>query len=665
MTHQRDNDADRDNSGNPREEYAEDNSPDSPDSPDQPPSQRRSERGRQTETIPIIVRQEENWGPDFWRDPPGTHLMRDTLKNRAMFYSLARQGFYPPMCRYERRKMQHLVRPPTRGLPYSKERLAALNEALRKLEDPNAVFDPDFEADLIAEYEGDLQAQREAVIRAEQSARRRARLEVRREAQQAELAARRARQEAHRQSSLGDAAPRSAYFDQSALDAMSRVAAGSSAEAEESADERPESSGRPRKRRKIAIDDEDSDERPHTWSGTGWDDHQKIAPDLQESGGFPDQDGDDVFLDASDEFDDSPVSAPVVSPRDFENLYEDDSSDEPIASSSRDVPRPSAPFNQTTHVGSDVSQSPRRSVPNYQPRPVFVKESAPDPDGPSDSSSGEESDDNNKPNRDKGKAPASSSDDISASESDPSYSPPSKAPATTLEQQKVASLDRSGLAEESVPNPDGPSSSRSGEENRTHDTENNGSVVPNSSIPQVHDADERSNAASQPEQPTPYLPGSDVADDPRGSEASLVRGTPTDQNTANNASIRLTRELESLTQQPTKPKPNTGNNTRRQGTGGKGLGKGGAKRHRKVIKDVIQGVTKPSLRRIARRGGVKRISTQIYEEGRTMLKIFLENLIKDAVAYTEHAKRKTVTSLDVVYAAKRRGRPIYGYGWSR
>src|ERR1700732_3356874 len=43
----------------------------------------------------------------------------------------------------------------------------------------------------------------------------------------------------------------------------------------------------------------------------------------------------------------------------------------------------------------------------------------------------------------------------------------------------------------------------------------------------------------------------------------------------------------------------------------------------------------------------------IYEETRGVLKTFLEGVIRDAVTYTEHAKRKTVTSLDVVYALKR------------
>ncbi|GBP90008.1 Histone H3.2 [Eumeta japonica] len=57
-------------------------------------------------------------------------------------------------------------------------------------------------------------------------------------------------------------------------------------------------------------------------------------------------------------------------------------------------------------------------------------------------------------------------------------------------------------------------------------------------------------------------------------------------------------------------------------------------------------------------GGVKRISGLIYEETRGVLKVFLENVIGDAVTYTEHAKRKTVTAMDVVYALKRQGAPL-------
>ena len=63
---------------------------------------------------------------------------------------------------------------------------------------------------------------------------------------------------------------------------------------------------------------------------------------------------------------------------------------------------------------------------------------------------------------------------------------------------------------------------------------------------------------------------------------------------------------------------------------------------------VIQGITKPAIRRLARRGGVKRISGLIYEETRGVLKVFLENVIRDSVTYTKHAVRKTAIALDVV-----------------
>ena len=96
---------------------------------------------------------------------------------------------------------------------------------------------------------------------------------------------------------------------------------------------------------------------------------------------------------------------------------------------------------------------------------------------------------------------------------------------------------------------------------------------------------------------------------------------------------------------------------------GKVSGKAGAKRlTTKSLKATIMGVTKPAIRRLARRGGVKRISALIFDETRTVLRSFLDNVVRDAVTYTEHARRKTVTAMDVVYALKRQGRSLYGFG---
>ena len=76
-------------------------------------------------------------------------------------------------------------------------------------------------------------------------------------------------------------------------------------------------------------------------------------------------------------------------------------------------------------------------------------------------------------------------------------------------------------------------------------------------------------------------------------------------------------------------------------------------KHRSKEKDVLTGITKPAIRRLARRGGVKRISSTIYPQTREVLKAFLDVVIRDSLIYTDHAQRKTVTSQDVVYALKR------------
>jgi len=87
----------------------------------------------------------------------------------------------------------------------------------------------------------------------------------------------------------------------------------------------------------------------------------------------------------------------------------------------------------------------------------------------------------------------------------------------------------------------------------------------------------------------------------------------------------------------------------------------GAKRMRKLVKDTIQGVTKGDIRRLARRGGVKRISGTIYEDVRRELKDRLNVILRNVVAITEHSQRKTVTVTDVIFALRRLGTPVYGF----
>ena len=87
------------------------------------------------------------------------------------------------------------------------------------------------------------------------------------------------------------------------------------------------------------------------------------------------------------------------------------------------------------------------------------------------------------------------------------------------------------------------------------------------------------------------------------------------------------------------------------------------KRSRKVLRDSIQGVTNPAIRRIARRGGVKRMSGLVYDATRVTIKNWLTDVIGGAVLYSDHAHRKTVTTMDVIYALKCNGLTMYGYGY--
>ncbi|KAJ6462763.1 histone H4 [Mycena vitilis] len=85
-------------------------------------------------------------------------------------------------------------------------------------------------------------------------------------------------------------------------------------------------------------------------------------------------------------------------------------------------------------------------------------------------------------------------------------------------------------------------------------------------------------------------------------------------------------------------------------------------RQRRQPRATIYGITRPALRRLARRGGVKRLARPTYDDMRGALRIFLRGVIHDAVLYTAHGYRNTVTPLDVLYALKRSGRTLYGFG---
>lgn len=81
------------------------------------------------------------------------------------------------------------------------------------------------------------------------------------------------------------------------------------------------------------------------------------------------------------------------------------------------------------------------------------------------------------------------------------------------------------------------------------------------------------------------------------------------------------------------------------------MGLSGAKVYRRpVYRDNIQGITKPVILRLAHRGGVKSLSGVMYEETRSILKVFLQDLIRLATLSKFYARRSTYQVKDLEFA---------------
>jgi histone H4 len=86
---------------------------------------------------------------------------------------------------------------------------------------------------------------------------------------------------------------------------------------------------------------------------------------------------------------------------------------------------------------------------------------------------------------------------------------------------------------------------------------------------------------------------------------------------------------------------------------------GDTRRHRRVLRNSLRGITQGDLRRLARRGGVKRITATMYWQARGFLMLFLEDVIRRACHYQDHARRRLLTKMDVIYALKSKGITLY------
>ncbi|KAJ7046051.1 histone H4 [Mycena alexandri] len=87
-------------------------------------------------------------------------------------------------------------------------------------------------------------------------------------------------------------------------------------------------------------------------------------------------------------------------------------------------------------------------------------------------------------------------------------------------------------------------------------------------------------------------------------------------------------------------------------------------RRRRILRSSVWGEgvgTKPTIKRLARRGGVKRISLTMYEETRGCLKQYAQALVRASAIYAGHSYRTTITAADVTHALRRSGTNLYGF----
>jgi len=74
----------------------------------------------------------------------------------------------------------------------------------------------------------------------------------------------------------------------------------------------------------------------------------------------------------------------------------------------------------------------------------------------------------------------------------------------------------------------------------------------------------------------------------------------------------------------------------------------------------LRGITKPRLQLLARRASIKRISNSFYDTARNHMLHNLAEIIRSTISYTACAKRKTIFTKDVVFAANRLGQKLVG-----
>ena len=86
-------------------------------------------------------------------------------------------------------------------------------------------------------------------------------------------------------------------------------------------------------------------------------------------------------------------------------------------------------------------------------------------------------------------------------------------------------------------------------------------------------------------------------------------------------------------------------------TGQNGVGGGGKAKRSIILRDTIQAITEHHVLAMAARAGVVKVSPLSFEEIRSVMKVWLEEVIRKTVAIAEHGGRNTILDSDVLSAA--------------
>jgi len=90
----------------------------------------------------------------------------------------------------------------------------------------------------------------------------------------------------------------------------------------------------------------------------------------------------------------------------------------------------------------------------------------------------------------------------------------------------------------------------------------------------------------------------------------------------------------------------------------KSKSKAGKPKGPKKNKQPIDGITKGSIKRLAKRAGAPRVTRTLYDDLRDVIVEDLQRILKTVTVYAVHANRKTASASDVISAARLAGHPL-------